>query len=169
MKLQRKKELIMKKFLTLLVAVAAMFALLTGCGNIVYDDFESFMNNEMTDVNANYDKIKAEAGKWEELEDDAAIEASIRDTLLPLVNDSLDKLGKITPETDEVKEVKEKYVKVMEAYKDGFEGFLAGMQELDEEKLLAANESLELGLQLLEEYNASLEALAAELGAQIEY
>lgn len=162
----------MKKFLTLLLTVIMSVSLLASCGDPVYDDFENFLNNEMTDVNANYEKIKAEAATWENLDietDETALETSISDVLLPIVNDSLEKLGKIEPETDDVKAVKDKYVKVMEAYKAGFDDILAGLQSLDEDKILAGNDEINNAITLLEEYNAALEALAEKVGAKIEY
>lgn len=159
----------MKKFLTLLTVVVMCFALLTGCSDPVFDDFENFLNVEMTDVNENYEKIKAEAGTWEELEDDAALEASLNDVLLPLVNDSLDKLKDVNPETEEVKELKEKYVKMMNAYKDGFEEVLEGIREVDEDKVVNGSDMLSDALELLDDYNKALEKLAKEVGAEIEY
>ena len=159
----------MKKILALLLMAVMSFTLLTGCSNPVYDDFENFLNVEMTEVNANYEKIKAEAGSWEGLEDDAALETSLKDGLLPIVDDSLEKLEKITPETEEVKNLKDKYIKVMEAYKEGFSEILTGVQEQDEDKMTAGSEKIDKGIELLEEYNAALEALAEEVGAKIEY
>lgn len=162
----------MKKFLTLLLTVIMSVSLLASCGDPVYDDFENFLNNEMTDVNANYEKIKAEAATWENLDieaDETALETSISDVLLPIVNDSLEKLGKIEPETDDVKAVKDKYVKVMEAYKAGFDDILAGLQSLDEDKILAGNDEINNAITLLEEYNTALDALAEKVGAKIEY
>lgn len=81
----------MKKILTALFTIIVSFSLLTGCGNLVYDDFESFLNTEMTDVNENYEKIKAEVGNWDNLGDDEALASSIKDVLLPLVDGSLEK------------------------------------------------------------------------------
>lgn len=159
----------MKKILALLLTAVMSFTALTGCSDPVYDDFESFLNAEMTDVNANYDKIKAEAGTWGELEDDAALEASLKDVLLPIVEDSLDKLEKITPATEEVKAVKDKYVKVMETYKDAFSDILVGVQTQDEDVMTAGSEKLDNGIALPDEYNAALEALAEQVGAEIEY
>ncbi len=159
----------MKKFLAFLLTACMAFTVLAGCGNPLYDDFENFLNVEMVDVNANYDKIKAEAASWEGFEEDAQLEASLNDTLLPLVEDSLAKLEEITPETTEVTEVKNKYVKVMEAYKEAFTDILAGITEQDEAKVDAGNARLTEGIELLEEYNAALEALAEEVGAEIEY
>lgn len=159
----------MKRISAVLVTVVMVLALLTGCGNAVFDDFENFLNVEMTDVNANYDKIKSEVAAWENLDDTAALISSLNDTLLPLVNDSLDKMGKINPETEEVKELKTKYIAVMDAYKGGFEEILTGLENEDEAKMTSGAEKLEQGVALLDEYNAALEALAKEVGAEIEY
>ena len=53
--------------------VVMSFALLTGCGSDpVYDDLENFLNVEMVEINADYEKITAEVGTWETLEDDTA-------------------------------------------------------------------------------------------------
>lgn len=57
----------------------------------------------------------------------------------------------------------------MEAYKEGFGEILAGVQEQDENKMTAGNEKNDKGLELLEECNAALEALAKEVGGEIEY
>lgn len=159
----------MEKFLAILLTAVLAFSLLTGCGNPVFDDFENFLNVEMVEVNANYDQFKAQAGSMGDLEDDAAFASGIKDGLLPLIEDSLTKLEKINPQTDEVKVLKEKYVAVMEAYKEGFSQILDGIETLDEEKLLAGNEKAEEGFTLLDEYNEALEALAKEVGAEIEY
>lgn len=158
----------MKRFLAILLTAVLAFSLLTGCGNPVFDDFENFLNVEMVEVNANYDEIKAQAGSMGEI-DDASFESSIKDGLLPLIEDSLTKLEKINPQTDEVKALKEKYVAVMEAYKEGFSQILDGVETQDEEKLLAGSAKVEEGVTLLDEYNEALETLAKEVGAEIEY
>ena len=158
----------MKKIVSLLLMTVMALTLLTGCGNPVYDEFENFINVEMVEVSANYEKITAEAGKWAEYEEDAQLMASINDIMLPLVNDSLDKLGKINLETEEVKEIKAKYVKVMDAYKEGFTLILASLQEQDAEKMNAGDAKINEGITLLNEYNEALKALAEEVGAEIE-
>ena len=158
----------MKKIVSLLLMAVMALTLLTGCGNPVYDEFENFINVEMVEVSANYEKITAEAGKWAEYEEDAQLMASINDIMLPLVNDSLDKLEKINPETEEVKEIKAKYVKVMDAYKEGFTLILASLQEQDAEKMNAGDAKINEGITLLNEYNDALNALAEEVGAEIE-
>lgn len=159
----------MKKFLSILITVILSISLLSGCSDPIYDDFEHFLNVEMTDVNENYEKLKAEVGNWESYGDNSALEASLSDILLPLVDDSLTRLENITPETEEVQALKDKYVQVMEAYKDGFEKVLSGLSEHDEDKVLEGNESLEKGVELLNEYNTALENLASEVGGDIEY
>lgn len=159
----------MKKIVSLLVLAVMSITLFTGCVDPVFEDFENFLNTEMTEVNANYDKIKDEVGNWGESDDDAALVSSIENVLLPLVDDSLSKLEKINPETDEVKDLKDKYTKVMEAYKDGFENVLEGIKTLDEETILAGNDKISEGVDLLDEYNKALEDLAEKVGAEIEY
>lgn len=159
----------MKKLLALLLTVVMFAAFLTGCSDPVYDDLEAFLNVKMADVNADYEKITAEVGTWETLEDDTAIAKSINDTLLPLVNKSLENLKNINPATNEVKAIKDKYVKVMEAYKAGFEALEEGCETQEEATINDGNESLAKGIELLDEYNKALEDLAKEHGSEIEY
>lgn len=159
----------MKKLTALLIAAVMMLASLTGCTNAVYDDFQNFLNVEMVEVNANYDKLLGELAVWDTLEYDAEIAEFIKASLIPLVDDSLAKLTKINPETDEVKEIKAKYVKVMEAYKAAFEDMHTAFSTGDEAVLEEGNAHLDEGMVLLDEYNAALEALAAEVGAEIQY
>jgi len=68
-----------------------------------------------------------------------------------------------------VKEIKAKYVKVMEAYKAAFEDMYTAFSTGDEAVLEEGNAHLDEGMVLLDEYNAALEALAAEVGAEIQY
>ena len=159
----------MKKLYALLLMAVMAFTLLTGCSDPVYDDLENFLNVEMVEVNADYEKLTAEVGTWETLEDDTAIKKSIDDTLLPLVNGSLEKLKDITPETEEVKAIKDKYVKVMETYKTGFEALSEGCETQDDDTINAATEKLSEAVSLLDEYNKALEELSKEHGGEIEY
>lgn len=62
---------------------------------------KKFINTDMTAV---YEKIRAEVATWEDISADAVFEVSINDRLLPVVKDSLEKLGKIMPETERVRE-----------------------------------------------------------------
>ena len=160
----------MKKIFALLLMVVMSVTLLTGCGtDPVYEDLSNYLNVEMKEVNADYTKLTEEVGTWETLEDDAAIKKSIDDTLLPLVNGSLEKLKDITPETEEVKAIKDKYVKVMETYKTGFETLSEGCETQDEATINAGSQKLEEAVELLDEYNKALEELAKEHGSEVEY
>ena len=160
----------MKKILALLLMVIMSVTLLAGCGtDPVYEDLSNFLNVEMVEVNAEYEKLTAEVGTWETLEDDIAIKKSIGDTLLPLVNGSLEKLKDINPETEEVKAIKDKYVKVMETYKTGFETLSEGCETQDEATINAGSQKLEEAVELLDEYNKALEELAKDHGSEIEY
>ena len=160
----------MKKIFALLLIVVMSVTLLAGCGiDPVYEDLSNYLNVEMVEVNAEYEKLTAEVGTWETLEDDAAIKKSIDDTLLPLVSGSLEKLSGINPETEEVKEIKNKYVKMMDAYKASFVALSEGCETQDEATINTGNEKLEEALKLLDEYNKALEELAKEHGSEVEY
>jgi len=159
----------MKKTLAVLLMVVMSLALMTGCSDPVYDDFENYLNIQMVDVNDNYVKITEEAANWENYEEDAEFVSSINDIMLPLVDDSLAKLDKINPQTDEVKDLKVKYVKVMDAYKAGFEEVAEGFASEDADMIEAGNEKINEAIEFLDEYNAALEALAEQVGAEIEY
>lgn len=159
----------MKKTLSFLLLVVLTVTLLAGCGNPVYDDFENFLNVEMVDVNAIYEEIKTEAATWTELEDIADLKTSISDVLLPLCDESLAKLADINPETEEVQALKAKYVSVIEAYKEGFTTTLAAVEANDVAQMEEGSAKISEGIALLDEYNAGLEALAEEVGAEISY
>ena len=160
----------MKKIFALFLMVVMSVTLLAGCGtDPVYEDLSNYLNVEMVEVNADYEKLTAEVGTWETLEDDAAIKKSIDDTLLPLVNGSLEKLKDINPETEEVKEIKDKYVKMMDAYKAGFEALSEGCETQDEATINAGSQKLEEAVGILDEYNKALEELAKEHGSEVEY
>ena len=160
----------MKKIFTLLLMVIMSVTLLAGCGtDPVYEDLSNFLNVEMVEVNAEYEKLTAEVGTWEILEDDIAIKKSIDDTLLPLVNGSLEKLKDINPETEEVKAIKDKYVKVMDTYKVAFETLAEGCETQEDATINAGSEKLEEAVGLLDEYNKALETIAAEYDLEVEY
>jgi len=158
----------MKKLISLLLMAVMSLTILTGCGDPVYDEFEKYMSVDAVKVNENYTKITEEATKWGEYEEDEQMVTSITEVMLPLVNESLDILQKITLETEEVKNINIKYIKVMEAYRDGFNLILEGFQEQDADKLTNGDQKINEGITLLDEYNAALEELAEQVGATIE-
>lgn len=159
----------MKKALSIILLAVLAVTLLAGCGNPVYDDFENFLNVEMADVNAIYEEIKAEAATWSEMEDIADLSASITNVLLPLCDESLAKLAEINPATEEVQALKAKYVAVIEAYKEGFTLTEAAVAANSVEQMEEGSAKITEGITLLDEYNAALEALAEEVGAEISY
>ena len=159
----------MKKLLALVLMTVMLFTFATGCSDPVYDDLVNFLNVEMQDVNADYEKLIAEVGTWETLADDLAIEQNISNVILPLIDDSLAKLAAINPETDEVKEIKAKYVKVLDTYKEGFEVLAEGCRTQDADTVNAGYDAINEAVALLDEYNAALEELAASVGAEVEY
>ena len=159
-----------KKVMAGMLMGIMVIGMLTGCGGDPgADDFEKFLNTDMVDVNANYDKIKEESAKWGDLETNEEIKDSINNGIMPNIDDSLDKLSKIKPETDEVKAIKEKYVKVMEAYKEGYTKMLEACDTNDEQTVTEATEKIDEGIKLLDDYNNALESLAKEKDMKIEY
>ncbi len=159
----------MKKFLSILLMFVIAASFLTGCSDPVYDDLENYLNVEMKQVNADYEKLTAEVGTWETMENDAAIMDSLNNVLLPIVNGSLEALKEINPATEEVKAIKEKYVKVMETYKESFEALAEGAETQDEETIMLGYEKMSEAVDILDEYNKALEELAEEYGSEIEY
>ncbi len=159
----------MKKIITLSLALVMVLALFTACGDPVEAELTNFLNVEMVDVNANYEKIKEEVGKWETMEEDADFIKSLDEVLLPLCEDSLTKVNAIALETEEVKGVQEKYVKVMETYKNGFETMSAAAKAGDAEKVEEGMNKLGEAVTYLDEYNAALEELAAQFGSEVQY
>lgn len=138
---------------------------------LLFNDFEKYLNEDMVEVNANYDRIREECTSWTTIPEDETdkLATSVNDVLLPIIYDSLERLESIAPETDEVNAIKAKYVDMMNAYKAGCESISAAFETGDADLLLAGSEQLEDGLAKLDEYNAALDALAAKLGAVIEY
>ena len=60
----------MKKLLSCFFALVMSLSLLTGCGDAVADEFETFLNTKMADVNAKYNDLITELEKWTNLETD---------------------------------------------------------------------------------------------------
>ncbi|MBE7021379.1 MAG: hypothetical protein E7411_08125 [Ruminococcaceae bacterium] len=159
----------MKKLLALLLMAVLTLTLLTGCSDPVYDDLSNFLNVQMVEVNADYEKLKTEIANVDAAPDDAALKVAIDTKVLPLIKGSLEKLSAITVETEEVKAVKDKYVKVMETYKEGFEALSKGCETQAEETITAGTNAINKAIELLDEYNKALEELAKEHGGEIEY
>lgn len=158
-----------KKISAILLIAVMSLVLLAGCGDPIKDDLQNFLNNDMTQINQNYEKIKTEASSWTGLEKNEDFISSLEDTLIPIANESLEKLKNIKPSTAEVTAVKDKYVETMTAYKEGFDVILEGFKETDESKINTGNEKVTKALELLNEYNKALEDLAAQHGLTIEY
>ena len=160
----------MKKIFSLILAGILSVMVLTGCGSDpLEDELKNFINVEMAEPNANYVAITTEAAKWGELESNEAVLSSINDVLIPKCDETLDILSKVQPEAEELKELKDKYIKVFELYKEGFGLMLEVIDTGDEAKASEVQAKIEEGISTLNEYNAGLEALAAEKGLKIEY
>ncbi|MSS62371.1 hypothetical protein [Velocimicrobium porci] len=158
-----------KKMIMLIATMILGIVFLTGCGDPVADEFEKFLNEDMVKINANYEDLKTEMTKWENLKDNKELEASLNDTILPNINESLSMLSKIEVETDEVKAIKAKYQKVLDTYKEGFELLLSACETDDEATIEKAKKKVDDAISLLDDYNKALEKLAKEKDMKIEY
>lgn len=162
----------MKKLKKLAAVFAAVIMVLSvsGCGSDpVADEFQNFINNDMTEINANYEVMKEEVAKWEGFETPDEFVDSLNNTVIPNINSSIELLGAINLETEEVIAIKEKYQAVLLAYKDGYGEMLQGFRSGDEDKVESGSEKVENAVSLLDDYNAALEALAEEKGLSVEY
>ncbi len=160
----------MKKLIAIFLTMIMALGMLTGCGSDpVKEELEKFLNTDMVEINAKYDDLKAEMAKWDSFEDDKDIIASLKNTVLPNINDSLDLLSKIELNTEEVKAIKEKYKKVLETYKIGFQSMMTTAEAGDIDGIEAATEKIDEGVKLLDDYNKALEALAKEKDMEIQY
>lgn len=161
---------ILTKIMAGILMLVMALGMLTGCGgDPVADEFEKYLNTDMVDINANYEKIKTESQKWESLETNEAIAENINKEIIPTIDDSLDKLSKIKLQTEEVKAIKTKYEKVMITYKEGYNKMLEALSTGDENTANDATAKIDEGIKLLDEYNKALESLASEKDMKIEY
>ena len=159
----------MKKLLTCLFALVMSLSLLTGCGDAVADEFETFLNTKMVDVNAKYNDLITELEKWNNLETDAEMIDSLKNVIIPNIDEQLSMLDAIELTTDEVIAIKEKYKTMLEKYKEGYSAMLTALEVADITALENSLTLVEDGLTALEAYNKALEDLAAEKGMTIAY
>ena len=144
-------------------------SLLTGCGDAVADEFETFLNTKMADVNAKYNDLITELEKWTNLETDTEMIDSLKKVIIPNIDEQLSMLNAIELKTDEVIEIKEKYKIMLEKYKEGYSTMLTALESADITALENSLTLVEEGLTALDAYNKALEDLAAEKGMTIAY
>ena len=159
----------MKKLLTCLFALVMGLSLLTGCGDAVADEFETFLNTDMVAVNAKYEDLKTELAKWTNLETDAEMIDSLKNVILPNIDEEIAMVNAIELTTDEVKEIKAKFMTMLDKYKEGYSAMLTALETADITALENSLTIVEAGLTALEDYNKALEDLATDKGMTIEY
>ena len=107
-----------KKVMAGMLMGIMVIGMLTGCGgDPVADDFEKFLNTDMVDVNANYDKIKEESAKWGDLETNEEIKDSINNTKMLEACDTNDEqtITEATEKIDEGIKLLDDYNKALES------------------------------------------------------
>ena len=159
----------MKKIITCLFALIMGLSLLTGCGDAVADEFETFLNTDMVEINAKYEDLKTELTKWSNFETDVEMIDSLKNVIIPNIDEELAMLDAIELTTDEVKEIKAKFKTMLDKYKEGYELMLTALEASDAEALEKGLSVVQEGLTALEEYNKALESLATEKGMTVQY
>lgn len=126
------------------------------------------MNVEMAEINESFNTISDEISAWD-TDDVEGIIANISDVLLPIIEDSLDKIEEVSPATEEVQNLKDMYEDVLLAYGDGFASIIEAYENDDEAAMDEALAKTSDALDLVGEYNAALEELAEANGMTVEY
>ena len=159
----------MKK-LTVWACILMMgLVLLTGCGSDpVADELEKFINTDMAQINTNMIATSDEFAKWENFKTAEELQESLNNTILPRINDSLNKITKIQLETQEVQALKAKYETMLQKLKDSCDHASTALQTNDEQGMTNANEEIKEAVALYEEYNQAAQALAKEHGVEVE-
>ena len=159
----------MKKLLTCLLALVMSLSLLTGCGDAVADEFETFLNTDMVAVNAKYEDLKTELTKWNNFETDAEMIDSLKNVIIPNIDEEIAMVNAIELTTDEVKAVKAKFMTMLDKYKEGYSAMLTALETADVTALENSLTIVQEGLDAQTAYNTALEDLAAEKGMTIGY
>lgn len=120
----------------------------------VADDLENYMNVEMAEINESFNTISDEISAWD-TDDVEGIIANISDVLLPIIEDSLDKIEEVSPATEEVQNLKDMYEDVLLAYGDGFASIIEAYENDDEAAMDEALAKTSDALCLVGEYNAA--------------
>lgn len=159
----------MKKMIACLLTWIIGLSLLTGCGDAVADEFETFLNTDMVAINAMYTDLQTELAKWSNFETDVEMIDSLNNVIIPNIEEELTMLDAITLTTEEVKEIKAKFKTMLDKYKEGYEAMLAALEAGDAVALENSLTPIQDGITALEEYNKALESLAAEKGMTVQY
>ncbi len=160
----------MKKILTLIMAVVLCLGAFVGCtSDPVSDEFEKFINTDMVEPNKLYEDFKAELQTWEKYTTNEELINSVENVILPNFKSAKEKVEAIKLTTKEIKAIRGKYNAVLDTYIEAYELTLTGLKNNDTKPVEDGNNKLEEGLKLLEKYNKALEDLAKEKGLSIEY
>lgn len=148
----------MKRISFVILILVMVVSSLVACSNPVVSEYKKFVNVYMVDINENYEKILREASALSGGDETVWI-STLENVLIPLCDETLEKINEIQLKTDEVNSLKDKFNSVIRLYKEGFELLLDGVKNASEEKLNQGNAKLEEGVKMLEEYNKRLEII----------
>lgn len=159
----------MKKFIALMFALVMGLSVLTGCGDPVADDFEQFWNSEdMGKIGQNLTELSRELDQWDEDQSINTMKKSLKDAVLPKIDESMDLLANTTAETEEVKAIKNNYGEMLESCEGAFEMMLEGLEKEDEKIINKAAKKVDECTKLMLDCDKEAQALAKEKGFEFE-
>jgi len=157
----------MKKVCKFLL-VAVMVLGLAGCmSDPVQTEFDSFHEVMKGQVVADLEKMSsAEEKALEKITDAKELEKIIKEEVVPVIDQIIEKVEKVEVETEKVKSVKEQFIKAMNANKEAQNKLVEAVKnpELETQSVDKSNEATKL----MDEFNQAYKNLATELGYEFE-
>lgn len=156
----------------LLAVVMFVFVLvLSGClGDSVQDDIMNYVNEETTAAAELESKAIAayEGVSGANYQDDQIMYDALVNDVIPNYTEFIDELEAVKIETDELKEIHEIYLKGADLQHQGFVKVVEALEKQDASIVEEANQLLNEGKQLIEDYQKKLDALAKDHDVELE-
>ncbi len=140
-----------------------LFLGLSSCSNEVSDDLLDYINKQLPKVADNESEAVElyESVSGDNYTDDERMYSVIKNDVVPIYKKFIDGLKSISSEikTEEVQKVHQQYIEAASLQYDGFLLILFAIETQDPNQITKANEKLNKGTDLLDEYNSDLEKL----------
>ena len=140
-----------------------LFLGLSSCSNEVSDDLLDYINKQLPKVADNESEAVElyESVSGDNYTDDERMYSVIKNDVVPIYKKFIDGLKSISSEikTEEVQKVHQQYIEAASLQYDGFLLILSAIETQDPNQITKANEKLNKGTDLLDEYNSDLEKL----------
>ena len=140
-----------------------LFLGLSSCSNEVSDDLLDYINKQLPKVADNESEAVElyESVSGDNYTDDERMYSVIKNDVVPIYKKFIDGLKSISSEikTEEVQKVHQQYIEAASLQYDGFLLILSAIETQDPNQITKANEKLNKGSDLIDEYNSDLEKL----------